>query len=89
MVTNYPEEATVQAVPDTGEEGALRGVMGRTWQRVHHAICGLHGHDPLLQFDNNRVFLRCASCGYETPGWDVGKNRPRLRFGGNAARHTS
>jgi hypothetical protein len=34
-------------------------------------LCGLHGHDTLLQFQEDRMFLRCVSCGHETPGWDV------------------
>jgi hypothetical protein len=51
------------------------------------AVCGLHGHDPMLQFEQGRMFLRCASCGYTSPGWDTGERRPRLRFAGDAARH--
>jgi hypothetical protein len=34
-------------------------------------LCSLHGHDAILQYERNRIFLRCTSCGYETPGWDV------------------
>jgi hypothetical protein len=33
------------------------------------------------------MFLRCTSCGFETPGWDTGDRRPRLRFEGDARRH--
>lgn len=32
--------------------------------------CALHGHNDLLIFgEAGRVFLRCDTCGYETPGW--------------------
>jgi hypothetical protein len=34
-------------------------------------ICGLHGHDPLLHFERNRMSLQCTSCGHQTPGWDL------------------
>jgi len=44
---------------------------GRMRDRVRQMFCGLHGHDSLLQFQQDRMFLRCASCGYETPGWEV------------------
>ena len=44
---------------------------GRVMDRVRQMLCGLHGHDTLLQFQEDRMFLRCVSCGHETPGWDV------------------
>ncbi len=47
-------------------------------RRVQQAICSLHGHDSLLQIERERMFLRCTSCGYETPGWEVTRSR-RLR----------
>ena len=46
-------------------------VGGRVMDRVRQMLCGLHGHDTLLQFQRDRMFLRCASCGHETPGWEV------------------
>jgi hypothetical protein len=38
---------------------------------VRQFICGLHGHDSLLHFEQGRMSLLCSSCGHETPGWDV------------------
>jgi hypothetical protein len=38
---------------------------------VRQFLCGLHGHDALLHFEQGRMSLQCTSCGYETPGWDV------------------
>jgi hypothetical protein len=40
-----------------------------TWMR--HFVCGLHGHDELLQFGKGRLSLKCASCGHESPGWEI------------------
>jgi hypothetical protein len=42
--------------------------------KVRQMICGLHGHDALLHFEQGRISLQCTSCGYETPGWDLKAN---------------
>lgn len=39
-------------------------------------VCGLHGHDSLLQFERDRMYLRCVSCGHETPGWEISDTPP-------------
>ena len=40
--------------------------------RVREMLCGLRGHDLMLHFENGRrVYLRCARCGHETPGWQT------------------
>jgi hypothetical protein len=44
---------------------------------VRRAICGLFGHDTLLQFEQHRLSLRCASCGHETTGWTIGEDGSR------------
>jgi hypothetical protein len=51
----------------THAEGLSLGVM----DRVRQMLCALHGHDSLLQFGRDRMYLRCVSCGYETPGWEL------------------
>jgi hypothetical protein len=47
-----------------------RGFGAMVTDRVRQFLCGLHGHDALLHFGQGRISLQCASCGYETPGWD-------------------
>ena len=47
------------------------GLAARAASLVRQFICGLHGHDALLHFEQGRMSLQCTSCGYETPGWDV------------------
>ena len=47
------------------------GLMGRAAAQVQRFLCGLHGHDALLHFEQGRISLQCTSCGYQTPGWDV------------------
>ena len=48
--------------------------------RVKQMWCGLHGHDALLQFERDRMFLRCVSCGHETPGWDLNEPTPTVEL---------
>jgi hypothetical protein len=51
------------------------GFFARRADQVRQFICGLHGHDALLHFEQGRMSLLCVSCGHETPGWDVkGRN---------------
>jgi hypothetical protein len=47
------------------------GLLARAADGLRQFICGLHGHDALLHFEQGRMSLQCTSCGYETPGWDV------------------
>ena len=49
----------------------MDGLGARVMDRLHQMVCGLHGHDTMLQFEQDRMFLRCQSCGHETPGWDL------------------
>jgi len=54
------------------------GLGARVIDRLHQMMCGLHGHDTLLQFEQDRMFLRCQSCGHETPGWDLNEVPPSI-----------
>ena len=47
------------------------GILDRVGDRVRQFICGLHGHDPLLHFERDRLSLMCTSCSYESPGWEI------------------
>ena len=52
-------------------------VIDRASTHVRRFLCGLHGHDALLHFEQSRLSLICTSCGHETPGWDLTGTRPR------------
>lgn len=86
MLTNTQEIAARLATV-TPASAHLRGLWTRAVGQFQSAVCGLHGHDPLLHFEQGRMFLRCTSCGHETPGWDTGERRPRPRFSGDPLRH--
>ncbi len=86
MVTNY-QDVAARPVAASAAGVPSRSFWSRAFGHLQSAVCGLHGHDPVLQFTDGRVFLRCTSCGFETPGWKTGERRPRQRFEGAAARH--
>jgi hypothetical protein len=65
---------------------APAGLIGRAAGHLRQLLCGLHGHDALLHFEQGRMSLQCASCGYETPGWDV-KSAPTQAQAARTARH--
>lgn len=39
--------------------------------QIGQLLCAMQGHDHMLQHTEGRVFLRCVTCGHESPGWDV------------------
>jgi hypothetical protein len=47
-------------------------------------LCAVRGHDFWLRLGNDRMSLKCAGCGHETAGWDIGP--PRFRRGSVGAR---
>jgi hypothetical protein len=49
--------------------------------RLSQLICGLTGHQLLLNAEPGRLSLKCMSCPYETPGWTIKEkaNDGRLR----------
>jgi hypothetical protein len=53
-------------------------MFGRAAGHVRQFLCGLHGHDALLHFEQGRISLQCTSCGYQTPGWDVKRAPARV-----------
>jgi hypothetical protein len=63
------------------------GGFARLLDRVRQLLCGLHGHDTLLQFEQDRMFLRCVSCGHETAGWELTEAPPTVTVRGDARRH--
>ncbi len=67
MFRHAPLHALVVDVADDRPRGLLAWFLA--W--LQQVLCALHGHDTILQYERNRMFLRCTSCGYETPGWDV------------------
>lgn len=85
MVTNYPQQLAAAAEITFERTGYA---VGRGMSRLGQMICGLSGHDEVLQFSDKKVLMRCTSCGHESPGWEISGRGPRRRFEGDARRHT-
>ena len=49
--------------------------VGRVWRStrrlVRETACAITGHDYNVRGAANRMFLRCADCEHETPGWHI------------------
>lgn len=77
MVTNYPHPvASNEGIPRATDETRPEGF--RVMDRLRQVVCGLHGHDNLLQFERERICLKCVSCGHETPGWELSETPPTI-----------
>jgi hypothetical protein len=87
MVTNYPQQLAATSEAEARNDADTSGFMARMVIRMNQAVCGLHGHDSVLHFESNRVMMRCTSCGYDSPGWEISGQGPRLRYKGDAERH--
>jgi len=86
MTTNLAQTAS-QVIGTVQPLGAMKAWLQRASRTVSSAMCGIGGHDPLLQVEHGRMFLRCSTCGFESPGWTTSARGPRPRFGGDAQRH--
>jgi hypothetical protein len=78
MVTNYPQSvATKRPLAGAAQDARFTGRM-MDWLR--QTMCGLHGHDTYLQFEHDRMFLRCVSCGHESRGWELDAEPPAVQL---------
>jgi hypothetical protein len=79
MVTNYPHRiATREDHVERGVDQADDGFVTTVTARIRQFLCGMHGHDNLLQFQRDRICLKCVSCGHETPGWELSETPPTI-----------
>ena len=87
MVTNYPQRLTVTATDHGDHADVDAGVVSRVATRVGQLLCAMRGHDSVLHFEGKRVMMRCTSCGYDSPGWEISGHAPQPRFEGDRRRH--
>jgi len=82
MVTYYPHQAASRERFEPGNDAhqaADEGLATRVLNQVRQSFCGMHGHDSMVQFEPDHMFLRCASCGHESPGWALDKTPPIVK----------
>jgi len=87
MVTNYPHQMATHQRLQTTASSAPSGGFARAMETLSQLFCGLRGHDTLLHFEDERMSLRCVSCGHETPGWELNEVPPTVTVRGDARRH--
>ena len=86
MVTNYPRSSALHHELPRRAETHEDGFHLFEW--VRQIICGMHGHDNMLSFGHDRMYLRCVSCGHESPGWELNEAPPTVTRRGDARRHS-
>lgn len=88
MVTYYPHGVASRDRFGTENDAhrADDGLATRVLNQVRQTFCGMHGHDSLVQFDRDRMCLRCVSCGHESPGWALGGTPPTVKTRDDARR---
>ena len=88
MVTNYPHPiATHEGLRTNAGTAHSEGLFARVWAWMRQLLCGLSGHDTMLHFEQERIALRCVSCGHETPGWALNEPRPTVTVRVDSRRH--
>jgi hypothetical protein len=89
MVTNYPQRmASQEGLRTTSTARSASGGWFESLSRwLSQVFCGFKGHDTLLHFEDERMSLRCVSCGYESPGWELNEVPPTVTVRGDARRH--
>jgi hypothetical protein len=87
MVRNYPHPMTAHEGLRTIASNERTGGFARMMESLRQLSCGLRGHDTLLHFEDERMSLRCVSCGHETPGWELNEVPPTVTVRGDARRH--
>ena len=90
MVTYCPHRVASYSRLETGSDTrrADDGLATRVLSQVRQTFCGMAGHDSLVQFEGARMFLRCASCGHESPGWALDETLPTVKTRDDARRGT-
>jgi len=87
MVRNYPHPMTAHEGLRTIASNERTGGLTRMMESLRQMFCGIRGHDTLLHFEDERMSLRCVSCGHETPGWELNEVPPTVTVRGDARRH--
>lgn len=87
MATTHPILMNSSSVPEAETRDLTDGIVGRVSVKLRQLLCGLGGHDSLLQFEKERISLLCASCGHESPGWSLTETPPRVVLRGDKRRH--
>ena len=56
-----------------GVRVALSNAVENGLGHLDQFLCAIRGHELFSHFEPGRLSLRCVSCGYESPGWEIGR----------------
>ena len=88
MVTSYPHTMSGRnGLASAHHHGHASAFGAAVLNQFRQLLCGLHGHDAMLHYEEDRISLRCVSCNHETPGWELNHPRPTVTVRGDARRH--
>jgi hypothetical protein len=59
--------------PQIGVRVALLKAIESGLSHLGQFLCAIRGHELFMHFEPRRLSLRCESCGYESPGWEIGR----------------
>jgi hypothetical protein len=45
------------------------------WNVFRQVFCRLSGHQAEIEMTTGKLALKCARCGWESPGWTLGQGR--------------
>jgi hypothetical protein len=75
MVTNTRLLLELEAERPQVAHDWLSQFIQRASKRAGQLRCGLTGHNVLMRYQPTKLSLQCATCGYESPGWEIERNR--------------
>ena len=75
MVTNTRLLLELEADRPQVAHDWLSQFIQRASKRAGQLRCGLTGHNVLMRYQPTRLSLQCTTCGYESPGWEIERNR--------------
>src|SRR5262245_16190503 len=65
------------AAETRGTWAATTRIIGR----LRQLLCGIRGHDRVLNYEQDRLSLRCVNCGHRTVGWTLSSQTHRPAAG--------
>jgi hypothetical protein len=71
MVTNTRLLLELEAERPQVAHDWLSQFVQRASRRAGQLRCSLTGHNVLLRYQPTKLSLQCATCGYESPGWEI------------------
>jgi hypothetical protein len=78
MASSCPQQvASVPELQDRRSSARVEeGISAFVLDRIGQMLCGISGHEHMLQFEDDRMFLECLTCGHQSPGWQIARRSP-------------